>query len=136
MTALILTLAMALLGVVIAERPTRIRLSVLLLFIAAAAQRRGLQPHHPGDLGGATMPYFSLVLMGGSGIIQRGVQSQRHGWSAAWRSNSSAGDPATWDQREDLIKDGRFAGREQWVTVLISDTCSFTGLSEQLPRPA
>ena len=36
-------------------------------------------------------------------------------------------------RRENLIKDGRFAGREQWVTVLISDTCSFTGLSEQLP---
>tara|TARA_B100000475_G_scaffold183824_1_gene151756 strand:+ start:84 stop:773 length:690 start_codon:yes stop_codon:yes gene_type:complete len=37
-----------------------------------------------------------------------------------------------WDQREDLIKDGRFAGREQQVTVLFSDICSFTSVSEQL----
>ena len=37
-----------------------------------------------------------------------------------------------WDHREELIKDGRFEGREQPVTVLFSDTCNFTGVSEQL----
>ena len=133
----VLTLAMALLGVVIAERPTRIRLSVLLLFIAAAALSVGVFILTiQGIWVGLTMPYFSLVLMGGSGIIQRGVQSQRHQLEMRrllGQTSSPAVAQRLWDQREDLIKDGRFAGREQWVTVLISDTCSFTGLSEQLP---
>ena len=84
---------------------------------------------------GLTMPFFSLVLMGGSGIVKRGVESQRHQLEMR-RLLGQASSPAVaqrlWDQREDLIKDGRFEGREQWVTVLISDTCSFTGLSEKL----
>ena len=82
------------------------------------------------------MPFFSLVLIGGSGIFGRGVQSQRHQLEMRrllGQTSSPAVAQQLWDQREDLIKDGRFAGREQWVTVLISDTCSFTGLSEQLP---
>ena len=133
----LLTLAMALLGVVIAERPSRIRRSVLLLFIAAAALSAAVfSLTITGIWVGLTMPYFSLVLMGGSGIFKRGVQSQRHQLEMRrllGQTSSPAVAQQLWDQREDLIKDGRFAGREQWVTVLISDTCSFTGLSEQLP---
>mgnify|MGYP003315510527 FL=1 len=41
-----------------------------------------------------------------------------------------------WDQRDDLIKDGRFTGREQNITVLFSDTCSFTSVSERLTPSA
>ena len=133
----LLTLFMALLGVVIAERPSRIRLSVLLLFIAATVLSTAVfSLTVMGIWVGITMPYFSLVLMGGSGIIKRGVQSQRHQLEMRrllGQTSSPAVAQRLWDQREDLIKDGRFAGREQWVTVLISDTCSFTGLSEQLP---
>ena len=133
----LLTLVMALLGVVIAERPSRIRLSVLLLFIVATVLSTAVfSLTVMGIWVGITMPYFSLVLMGGSGIIKRGVQSQRHQLEMRrllGQTSSPAVAQRLWDQREDLIKDGRFAGREQWVTVLISDTCSFTGLSEQLP---
>ena len=132
----LLTLAMALLGVVIAERPGRIRRSVLLLFIAAASLSAVVfSLNITGIWVGLTMPYFSLVLMGGTGIVKRGAQSQRHQLEMR-RLLGQASSPAVaqrlWDQREDLIKDGRFEGREQWVTVLITDTCSFTGLSEQL----
>ena len=133
----LLTLAMALLGVVIAERPNRIRRSVLLLFFAAAALIAIVfSLAITGIWVGLTMPYASLVLIGGSGIFGRGVQSQRHQLEMRrllGQTSSPAVAQRLWDQREDLIKDGRFAGREQWVTVLISDTCSFTGLSEQLP---
>jgi len=132
----LLTLAIALLGVVIAERPSRIRSSVLLLFMAVAALSAAIVILTiTGIWIGLTMPFFSLVLMGGSGIVKRGVESQRHQLEMR-RLLGQASSPAVaqrlWDQREDLIKDGRFEGREQWVTVLISDTCSFTGLSEKL----
>ncbi len=133
----LLAVAMALLGVVIAERPSRIRRSVLLLLIAAAAlSALVFSLTTMGMWVGLTMPYFSLVLVGGSGILGRGVESQRHQQEMRrllGQTTSPAVAQQLWDQREDLIKDGRFAGREQWVTVLISDTCNFTGLSEQLP---
>ena len=133
----LLTLAMALLGVVIAERPSRIRRSVLLLFIAAAALSAVVfSLTITGIWVGLTMPYFSLVLVGSSGILGRGVESQRHQQEMRrllGQTSSPAVAQQLWEQREDLIKDGRFTGREQWVTVLFSDICSFTGLSEQLP---
>ena len=133
----LLTLAMVLLGLVIAERPSRIRRSALLLFSAASALSAVVfSLTVSGIWVGLTMPFFSLVLIGGSGIFGRGVQSQQHQLEMRrllGQTSSPAVAQQLWDQREDLIKDGRFAGREQWVTVLISDTCSFTGLSEQLP---
>ena len=132
----LLTLAMVLLGLVIAERPSRIRRSALLLFSAASALSAVVfSLTVSGIWVGLTMPFFSLVLIGGSGI-RRGVKSQQHQLEMRrllGQTSSPAVAQQLWDQREDLIKDGRFAGREQWVTVLISDTCSFTGLSEQLP---
>ena len=132
-----LTLAMALLGVLIAERPSRIRRSVLLLFIASAALSAVIFTlTFTGIWVGITMPYFSLVLMSGSGILERGVRSQRHQLEMRrllGQTSSPAVAQQLWDQREDLIKDGRFTGREQLVTVLFSDICGFTSVSEQLP---
>ena len=70
---------MALLGAVIAEHPNRIRRSVLLLLIVAAGLSAVVfSLTVTGIWVGLTMPFFSLVLIGGSGIFGRGVQSQRH----------------------------------------------------------
>ena len=128
---------MALLGVLIAERPSRIRRSVLLLFIASAALSTVIFTlTFTGIWVGLTMPYFSLVLMSGSGILERGVRSQRHQLEMRrllGQTSSPAVAQQLWDQREDLIKDGRFTGREQLVTVLFSDICGFTSVSELLP---
>ena len=128
---------MALLGVLIAERPSRIRRSVLLLFIASAALSAVIFTlTFTGIWVGLTMPYFSLVLMSGSGILERGVRSQRHQLEMRrllGQTSSPAVAQQLWDQREDLIKDGRFTGREQLVTVLFSDICGFTSVSELLP---
>ncbi|MFY8148023.1 MAG: adenylate/guanylate cyclase domain-containing protein, partial [Prochlorococcaceae cyanobacterium] len=37
-----------------------------------------------------------------------------------------------WEQREELLSDGRFEGRLLPVTILFSDTCNFTTVSERL----
>ncbi|WP_115016041.1 CHASE2 domain-containing protein [Synechococcus sp. UW140] len=137
---LLVLLAMMLLGVLIAERPQRIRRSVLLLSVAAALLSGSVFVLSlEGIWIGVTMPLTGLVLMGGSGILRRGVQSQRHQQDMRrllGQTSSPAVAQQLWDHREDLIKDGRFAGREQYVTVLFTDTCNFTGVSEQLTPSA
>jgi adenylate cyclase len=37
-----------------------------------------------------------------------------------------------WERRNELLQNGRFLGKEQWVTILFTDTCNFTTVSEQL----
>jgi len=132
----LLLLAMMLLGVLIAERPARIRRSLLLLSAAVSLLAGTVFGLTLGGIWiGLTMPLSGLVLISGSGILRRGVQSQRHQQDMRrllGQTSSPAVAQQLWDQREDLIKDGRFAGREQKVTVLFSDTCSFTSVSEQL----
>ena len=131
-----LLLAMVLLGIAIAERPARIRRSALLLTVSALVLSGSLFSLTLQGLWiGLTMPLAGLVLMGGSGILGRGVQSQRHQQQMQrllGQTSSPAVAQQLWDHREELIKDGRFEGREQPVTVLFSDTCNFTGVSEQL----
>ena len=91
------TLAMALLGVVIAERPGRIRRSVLLLFIAAASLSAVVfSLNIRGIWVGLTMPYFNLVLMGGTGIVQAWCSKPAAPADAspAWSSQLSCSCPA------------------------------------------
>ena len=132
----LLLLMVVLFGVLIAERPTRIRRSLVLLSAAVIlliSSVFGLTLS--GVWVGLTMPLSGLVLFSGSGILRRGVQSQRHQQDMRrllGQTSSPAVAQQLWDQREDLIKDGRFTGRERQVTVLFSDTCSFTSVSEQL----
>lgn len=131
-----LLLAMVLLGVAIAERPGRIRQSVVLLATAALLLSGSVFTLTLQGLWlGLTMPLAGLVLIGGSGILGRGVESQRHQQQMQrllGQTSSPAVAQQLWEHREELIKDGRFEGREQRVTVLFSDTCNFTTVSEQL----
>lgn len=128
--------AMLLLGLIIGETPSRIRRSTLLLGLSALALITVstlllLQ----GTWIGLTMPLGGLVLFGGSGILRRGAISQQHQQQMR-RLLGQATSPAVaqqlWEQRTDLIQDGRFAGREQDVTIVFTDTCDFTQVSEQL----
>ena len=132
----LLLAAMVLLGIAIAERPSRIRRSALLLALGVG-----------GLLGavillliygfwiGAAMPLAGLMLFGSTGIVRRGAISQHHQQEIR-RLLGQATSPAVaqqlWNQRAELIQDGRFTGREQAVTILFSDTCNFTQVSEQL----
>ncbi len=132
----LLLLVMMLVGGVIAERPARIRRSLVLLSAATILLVGTLFGLTLGGIWiGLTMPLSGLVVISGSGILRRGIQSQRHQQEMRrllGQTSSPAVAQQLWDQREDLIKDGRFTGREQQVTVLFSDTCSFTSVSEQL----
>jgi len=84
---------------------------------------------------GVAMPLAGLMLFGSTGIVRRGAISQHHQQEIR-RLLGQATSPAVaqqlWNQRAELIQDGRFTGREQVVTILFSDTCNFTQVSEQL----
>ena len=136
----LLLLIMVVIGGLIAERPARIRRSLTLLSVAVILLTGSVfMLTLNGFWIGLTMPLSGLVLISGSGILRRGVQSQRHQQDMRrllGQTSSPAIAQQLWDQREDLIKDGRFTGRERQVTVLFSDTCSFTSVSEQLSPSA
>ena len=137
---LLLFVAMVLLGGLIAELPARIRRSLMLLAAAIILLTGSVFVLTLNGLWiGLTMPLCGLVLISGSGILRRGVLSQRHQQDMRrllGQTSSPAVAQQLWDQREDLIKDGRFTGREQHVTVLFSDTCNFTSVSERLTPSA
>ena len=132
----LLLATMVLLGIAIAEGPSRIRRSALMLALGVG-----------GLLGavilllvygfwiGVAMPLTGLMLFASTGIVRRGAISQQHQQEVR-RLLGQATSPAVaqqlWNQRAELIQDGRFTGREQAVTILFSDTCNFTQVSEQL----
>ena len=132
----LLLATMVLLGIAIAEGPSRIRRSALMLALGVG-----------GLLGavilllvygfwiGVAMPLTGLMLFASTGIVRRGAISQHHQQEVR-RLLGQATSPAVaqqlWNQRAELIQDGRFTGREQAVTILFSDTCNFTQVSEQL----
>jgi adenylate cyclase len=136
----LLLAAMLLLGIAIAERPHRIRRSSLLLGLSALALfGTSVLLLLEGFWIGIALPLSGLLLFGSTGILRRGAISQRHQQEMG-RLLGQATSPAVaqqlWEQRDDLIQDGRFTGREQPVTILFTDTCHFTRVSEQLSPAA
>jgi adenylate cyclase len=132
----LLLVAMLVLGIAIAEGPSRIRRSAWLLALGVG----GLIGAWSflllsGVWIGVAMPLAGLILFGSTGIVRRGAISQHHQQEIR-RLLGQATSPAVaqqlWNQRAELIQDGRFTGREQAVTILFSDTCGFTQVSEQL----
>ncbi|MCS5690779.1 adenylate/guanylate cyclase domain-containing protein [Cyanobium sp. FGCU-6] len=87
---------------------------------------------------GLAMPLAALVVMAGAAWLRRGAASQEQQQQIErllGQTTSPAVARALWDQREQLLSDGRFEGRQLMVTVLMSDTCNFTTVSERLdPR--
>lgn len=84
------------------------------------------------------MPLAALVMMAGAAWLRRGAASQEQQQQIErllGQTTSPAVARALWNQREQLLSDGRFEGRQLNVTVLMSDTCNFTTVSERLdPR--
>ena len=127
---------MVLLGIAIAEGPSKIRRSALLLTIGVSGLLGAVILLLMNGLWiGVAMPLAGLMLFGSTGIVRRGAISQHH-QQEIQRLLGQATSPAVaqqlWNQRAELIQDGRFTGREQAVTILFSDTCNFTQVSEQL----
>jgi adenylate cyclase len=84
---------------------------------------------------GITMPLAGLAVMAGSSWLRRGVLSQKHRQQIEkllGQSTSPAVAQHLWAQREELLSNGRFEGRLLPVTVVFSDTCNFTTVSEMM----
>jgi adenylate cyclase len=80
-----------------------------------------------------TLPCIALLLMSTVAWIQRGTLSQQHREQIE-RLLGQATSPEVamklWENRDDLLSEGRFEGRQLLVTVMFSDIASFTTVSE------
>ncbi len=85
-----------------------------------------------------TLPLAALTLMAGAAWLRRGAASQQQRQQIQrllGQTTSPAVAQQLWEQRDELLSDGRFEGRQLAVTVIFSDTCNFTTVSERL-KPA
>lgn len=133
---LLLTLAAAGLGLVLGEAFRQLRWSVL----AVVASGMGLTGMLVGLQFkqvwiGTAMPLVSLAALAGAAWLRRGAASQEHAQQVQ-RLLGQATSPAVaqqlWEQRDQLLRDGSFEGRQLPVTVLFTDTANFTNVSEGL----
>ena len=127
-------------GLALGEVIPTLRRSVLVVTAVAGAGAAGL-------LGllfwsqvwvGTALPLTGLLSMAGAAWLRRGAVSQQHSQQIR-RLLGQATSPAVaqqlWDQREELLSNGRFEGQQLPITVLFTDTASFTSVSERLsPR--
>lgn len=125
------------LGMAIAETPKLIRKSAVVIGITAASLITGIIfiQLTTNYWIGISLPIGALTLSGSAGLLRRGLVSQQHQQEIKrllGQTSSKAVAEQLWEQKDELLKDGRFLGREQWVTVLFTDACNFTTISEQL----
>lgn len=87
---------------------------------------------------GLSEPLAGMTLMASAAWLRRGVisQQQRQQFEKLLgQTTSPAVARQLWSQRETLLSDGRFEGRQLPVTILFSDLADFTTVSEGLcPR--
>ena len=84
---------------------------------------------------GLTLPVISLPVMAGVGWLRRGALHQRQKQQIErllGQTTSPAVAAQLWDQRDGLLRDGQFEGKQLEATVLFTDTQDFTSISEQL----
>jgi len=82
---------------------------------------------------------IALLLFGGTGLLRRGALAQVQRQQVErllGQTTSPAVAEQLWSQRETLLSDGRFEGRQLPVTVIFSDTRNFTTVSEGLSPAA
>jgi len=82
-----------------------------------------------------TQPLASLLLMGSAAWLRRGMASQQQRAQfekLLGQTTSPAVARQLWNQRDGLLSNGRFEGRLLPVTVVFSDLCGFTTVSEML----
>ena len=129
-----------LLGALAAERLSPIRrglLLITLLMLAWAATTIGLLLLHIWLE--MIEPLAALLIFGGTGLLRRGALAQQQRQQVQrllGQTTSPAVAQELWSQRDSLLSDGRFEGKLLPVTVLFSDTASFTSVSERLAPAA
>ena len=124
------------LGIVLGEAFLLLRRSVIVVGLVAAVMVGGAVLLLYNFLWvGLSMPLTGLIAMAGAAWVRRGASSQKQRQQIErllGQTTSPAVARQLWNQRDGLLSDGRFEGRQLPVTVLISDTCQFTSVSERL----
>jgi adenylate cyclase len=88
---------------------------------------------------GTTLPLAGLTLVAVAGWLRRGAASHEQRLQIEkllGQSTSPAVARQLWEQRDTLLADGRFEGRQLPVTVIFSDLRNFTTVSEGLTPAA
>ena len=136
---LLLLVGLTVSGVVLGEAIPKQRHSILIVLGLASGISAGLIVllWHQVWIGVA-MPISGLLTMGCAAWLRRGVVSQQHSEQIR-RLLGQATSPAVaqqlWEQRNTVLRNGRFQGQQLPITVLFTDTASFTSVSEKLsPR--
>ena len=123
-------------GLLLGESIGSIRRSVLLVGLISLGLASGLGWLLWNQIWvGIAMPLTGLISMGGAAWLRRGAMSQQHSQQIKQllgQTTSPAVAQQLWDQRDELLRDGRFEGRQLPITVLFTDTASFTSVSERL----
>ena len=126
-------------GTLLGEKVPTLRRSVLVVVALSAGVAGGLTWLLWEHIWvGIAMPTFGLLSMSGAAWLRRGAMSQQHSQQIKQllgQTTSPAVAQQLWDQRDELLSDGRFEGRQLPVTVLFTDTVNFTSVSEGMnPR--
>ncbi|WP_411868662.1 CHASE2 domain-containing protein [Vulcanococcus limneticus] len=132
---LLLVLSLGL-GVLLGESFSRLRESILSVAALELVALGGavlllIQGHWVNT----SLPMAGLGLMAGAAWLRRGSASQQQRQQIEkllGQTTSPAVAKQLWAQRDSLLRDGRFEGQLLPVTVVFSDTCNFTTVSEQL----
>ncbi|MEY2644007.1 MAG: hypothetical protein RLZZ611_656 [Cyanobacteriota bacterium] len=123
-------------GVTLGECFASLRRSVLLVgFLAVLALAAAVALLWQGVWVQTSLPLAGLGLMAGAAWLRRGAASQQQRQQIQQllgQTTSPAVAQQLWEQRDVLLSDGRFEGRVLPVTVVFSDTCNFTTVSETL----
>ena len=133
-----LELLVILTGITLGEsfRKLRRSISITAVLTATLASSGILLLWSQGLWIGITLPVISLPVMAGVGWLRRGALHQRQKQQIQrllGQTTSPAVASQLWDQRDALLRDGQFEGKQVDATVLFTDTQDFTSISEQLP---
>lgn len=124
------------LGVALGESFSTLRRSIAVVAaVAALALATSVALLMQGVWVQTTLPLAGLGLMAAAAWLRRGAASQQQRQQIQrllGQTTSPAVAQQLWAQRDELLSDGRFEGRLLPVTVVFSDTCDFTSVSERL----
>ena len=133
----LLAILLFIFGIALAEIPKSLKVSILSIGLTAISIGLGLilLQAKLNIWVGLSLPISAIVISGVAGSARRGLVSQQHQrvmQKLLGQTSSPAVAEQLWERRNELLQNGRFLGKEQWVTILFTDTCNFTTVSEQL----
>ena len=133
----LLAILLFILGIALAEIPKSLKVSILSIGVTVISIGLGLilLQAKLNIWVGLSLPISAIVVSGVAGAARRGLVSQQHQrvmQKLLGQTSSPAVAEQLWERRNELLQNGRFLGKEQWVTILFTDTCNFTTVSEQL----